>query len=55
MASVGNVEFLADDRIDSVHMTQFLKVQRTKHVSVVRKCKGLHVHCFCFCYKGVDF
>ena len=34
---------------------QFLKVQRTKHVSVVRKCKGLHVHCFCFCYKGVDF
>ena len=43
MASVSDVKFFADNRIDSIDVAELFKVERAEHISVVRKCERGHV------------
>ena len=46
MTSFRNIEFLAAYRVDSVRMADVFKVEDSEHVSVIGKCKRLHVQEF---------
>ena len=54
VTSVGNVEFFSYNRIDSIYMTEFFKVEGTEHISMVGKGKSRHIESLCLCNKLIQ-
>ena len=46
MRTVSDIKFLTDNRIDSIHMAEMLKIERTEHISVVSERESGHIEPF---------